>query len=198
MTMPETVFDKLEFMKVVFDAIPSPMFLVDSDVRIQHLNATASSTLGINLAKGYLQRGGEALHCIHSLEVPEGCGFSSYCSTCIIRNAVSTAFREEKVYRKKHLAQLVDGDSVRDVTLLVTTVKITFDDKSYVLLILEDITEISQLRNLLPICANCKKIRNDEQYWETVEGYFYSHHDLHFTHGMCPDCAKKLYPEIKF
>lgn len=55
--------------------------------------------------------------------------------------------------------------------------------------------EVDTLRGILPICANCKKIRDDDGYWRQVETYFSKHSDLRFSHGCCPNCAKKLYPE---
>jgi len=55
--------------------------------------------------------------------------------------------------------------------------------------------EIKQLRGILPICANCKKIRNDKGYWEMIEKYIGEHSDAEFSHGLCPVCAKNLYPE---
>ncbi len=52
------------------------------------------------------------------------------------------------------------------------------------------------LRGILPICSNCKKIRNDEGCWQQVEDYLGAHSDVGFTHGVCPGCIKKLYPTI--
>ncbi len=56
------------------------------------------------------------------------------------------------------------------------------------------ITEIKNLSGLLPICASCKKIRNDKGYWEQVESYIQKRSEAQFTHCTCPDCTKKLYP----
>ncbi|GAB4345869.1 MAG: hypothetical protein Kow0089_22970 [Desulfobulbaceae bacterium] len=56
--------------------------------------------------------------------------------------------------------------------------------------------EVRQLSGMLPICCSCKNIRNDEGYWQRVEQYIGEHADIEFTHGLCPDCAKKLYPEF--
>lgn len=58
--------------------------------------------------------------------------------------------------------------------------------------------EVRQLSGLLPICANCKKIRNDQGYWQQVESYVSDHSEAMFTHSICPDCVKELYPELKF
>jgi len=55
--------------------------------------------------------------------------------------------------------------------------------------------QIRSLKGLLPICASCKKIRNDKGYWEQIEGYIRDHSDAEFTHGLCEECARKLYPE---
>ena len=58
------------------------------------------------------------------------------------------------------------------------------------------LVEVKTLSGMLPICAWCKKIRNDEGYWQKIESYMKSHLDLDFTHGICNDCAKKEYPEL--
>ena len=60
----------------------------------------------------------------------------------------------------------------------------------------EAISKVKVLSGLLPICAGCKKIRNDNGYWEQVENYLKEHADIEFTHGFCPDCMERLYPEF--
>lgn len=56
--------------------------------------------------------------------------------------------------------------------------------------------EIRVLKGLIPICANCKKIRDDQGFWHQVESYIAAHAEVAFTHGICPECKLKLYPEI--
>ena len=51
------------------------------------------------------------------------------------------------------------------------------------------------LSGMLPICASCKKIRDDKGYWNKIEAYIEKHSEAEFSHGICPECAKKLYPE---
>ncbi len=55
---------------------------------------------------------------------------------------------------------------------------------------------IKVLDGLVPICANCKKIRDDKGYWNQIEEYITDHSDAEFSHGICPDCIKVLYPEV--
>jgi len=58
----------------------------------------------------------------------------------------------------------------------------------------EALDKIKTLKGLIPICASCKKIRDDQGYWNSVESYIKDHAEVEFTHGICPDCMKKLYP----
>jgi PAS domain S-box-containing protein len=60
----------------------------------------------------------------------------------------------------------------------------------------EAVASVKSLSGLLPICANCKKIRDDKGYWSQVENYISQHSEATFTHGICPDCIKKLYPDL--
>lgn len=56
--------------------------------------------------------------------------------------------------------------------------------------------EIHSLRGIIPICANCKKIRDDKGFWEQVDTYVQEHSDAEFTHSICPQCLTSLYPEV--
>ncbi len=56
--------------------------------------------------------------------------------------------------------------------------------------------ELKILQGLLPICAHCKKIRDDHGYWQRIEQYLEEHSEAKFSHGLCPDCFKQLYPEL--
>jgi PAS domain S-box-containing protein len=63
--------------------------------------------------------------------------------------------------------------------------------------VVEAEAEQTRLRGLLPICAHCKSIRDDRGYWHSVEAYMSEHTDAELSHGICPDCMKKLYPELQ-
>jgi DNA-binding FadR family transcriptional regulator len=57
--------------------------------------------------------------------------------------------------------------------------------------------KVKTLSGLLPICSSCKRIRNDEdKSWQHIEDYIANHSEADFTHGICPDCARQLYPEL--
>ena len=58
------------------------------------------------------------------------------------------------------------------------------------------LSKVRLLSGLLPICASCKKIRDDKGYWNQIESYISDHSEAEFSHGICPDCVRKLYPEF--
>jgi len=60
----------------------------------------------------------------------------------------------------------------------------------------EALSEIKTLSGLLPICASCKKIRDDKGYWNQIEAYIRDRSEAEFSHSICPECAKHLYPEL--
>jgi len=71
------------------------------------------------------------------------------------------------------------------------------EEKEKLIIELTDaLANIKQLKGLIPICASCKKIRDDQGFWNDVEAYIGQHSEAEFSHGICPDCTKKLYPDI--
>ena len=58
------------------------------------------------------------------------------------------------------------------------------------------LAKVETLSGLLPICSSCKKILDDKGYWQQIESYVRDHSEAEFSHGICPECAKKLYPDL--
>lgn len=80
--------------------------------------------------------------------------------------------------------------------MLVTTAPFNYDGRALVLLVLEDVSELINLRRIVPMCAGCRRIRDDDQYWQNVDLYFQRHLKIDVSHGICPECAAHLYPEL--
>ena len=59
------------------------------------------------------------------------------------------------------------------------------------------LAEVKKLSGFLPICASCKKIRDDQGYWQQIEAYISEHSEAEFSHGICPECAKKAYEDLE-
>lgn len=133
------------------------------------------------------------------------------------QEAVFEEMKNAKAEDRNHFIfqhQLSDG-SVRDVE--VFSGPITFGGKSLLCSIIHDIskrkkmernkqrlieklqkalTEVKTLRGFIPICSSCKKIRDDQGYWNQIESYIRKHSEAEFSHGICPECARKLYPGL--
>lgn len=74
--------------------------------------------------------------------------------------------------------------------------KIEIENQRLVKELSESLRKVKLLSGFLPICANCKKIRDDQGYWTQIEGYIRDHSEAEFSHSICPDCAKTLYSDI--
>lgn len=193
--MTDRILKDDNFFRVILDAIPISVIVVDSDVRIQDYNLAAGALFEGDPSRYMNMRGGNALNCLHSRETPDGCGHAEACKTCVIRNSVRKSYEGWKVLREKHKMRLLDNGKPGTLHLHVTTSPFEYKDRLLVLLMIEDITELTELAEIIPICSGCKKIRNDQKFWENVEHYLAKHLELKFTHGLCPDCAEKMYPD---
>jgi len=185
-----------DILAAVLDAIPSPLLVVDEDVRIIGFNQAASGLLGQNPELIIRRRAGEVLHCLHATETPQGCGRAEFCKDCPVRNSVTASLCGQRVVRQRARMELLRNGDVTPIYLLVTTAPFSHQGNPLVLVILEDISELMELKNILPICSRCKKIRDDQEYWQSVEVYFRKHLDVDFSHGICPQCAAELYPDV--
>jgi PAS domain-containing protein len=194
--MTQKIINQGDFIESILDAIPLPIFVVDEDVRIFWSNQAAAPLLGREPDLVFLKRCGDIMHCLHAVESSEGCGRTKFCKDCPIRNCVKLSIQGQRVVRKQNKMSMVGKDKVVEINLLVTTAPFAYQDDSLVLLILEDISELMELRRIVPICAYCKKIRDDEDFWQSVENYFKVHLNLDFSHGVCPECAKRIFPEL--
>jgi hypothetical protein len=61
----------------------------------------------------------------------------------------------------------------------------------------EALANVNQLSGMLPICSNCRKVRDDSGYWQQVEQYIAGRSRATLSHGLCPDCLKKFYPDVE-
>jgi PAS domain S-box-containing protein len=127
---------------------------------------------------------------------------------------------DKKVEALKYLAQILSGDIVEsfetqritkdgellDVWMVLTCLKDDSGNIESVATTERDITkikneqrkkdnEVKTLMGLLPICASCKQIRDDKGYWHQIESYISDHSEADFSHGICPECIKKIYPD---
>lgn len=173
---------------------PSAMFVVDRDVTIMKCNDAAVNLLNLEHDQIVHHRGGTVLQCINSNNDVGGCGCSHECITCDIRNSINKTFTpgEDSFQIPTELIVYLNNKLTR-VNALITAIVL---DDILSLLMIENITELNKLKELIPICSGCKNIRDDSNYWKSVEDYIMETSNVDMTHGLCPSCIKKYHPEL--
>ena len=175
------------------ETVPSLVMVVDEDLKVHELNGAARAFLGSDYPKALGKRSGDAFNCTHCQDDPGGCGSGRFCQICPIREAATEAFKQQMVVRRRTKADVTDAGQPREVHLLVTATPVPSQRSKRILLVLEDISALMELQDPAPICAYCKRIRDDDHYWEQVQVHFRRHFDLDLSHGTCPDCARQFY-----
>lgn len=183
-------------LQQVFDALPSMVFVVDADVRIQAYNTAAAELLAAKDGAGLNQRGGEALGCLNAMDSPHGCGHGPACASCVVRSAVGEVFAGGRVVRQRTRLELSMAGHSGEFFAQVTASPLVFEGRNLALLVIEDFSEIMELKRMIPICCVCKKIRDEANSWSRLEAYFKGQWDVNFSHGYCPDCFKDAFGEL--
>jgi AmiR/NasT family two-component response regulator len=98
-------------------------------------------------------------------------------------------------------AYLTKPTNAREVDRAITIATARFEDLIELRRTNAELTKalftVKRLSGMLPICANCKRIRDDQDHWQDIEGYIREHSEAEFTHGLCPECAEELYPDYR-
>ena len=110
----------------------------------------------------------------------------------------SPSFGKDGTYLEGKAAKLYDSEgnvvgaieSVRDITAVK---RAEIERERLISKLQEALANVQTLSGLLPICASCRKIRDDKGYWDQIESYIKRHTEVQFSHGLCPECAEKLY-----
>jgi PAS domain-containing protein len=129
------------FHRVLFDAMPMPVFVVDEDVSILDYNSAAAALLGLDKRTVLPRRSGEMLRCLHATETPEGCGHSSVCGNCVVRKSVRAAFKGDHVTREWARMELRTNGKRGKVDLRVSCQPFKYERHAYALLILEGLND---------------------------------------------------------
>jgi PAS domain S-box-containing protein len=103
--------------------------------------------------------------------------------------------RDVEVFSSK--IQVKGKDLLHSIVHDITERKFAETERERLIGELQDaLSKVKLLSGFLPICASCKKIRNDKGYWQQIEAYIRDHSEAQFSHGICPDCSRRLYPDF--
>jgi len=91
----------------------------------------------------------------------------------------------------------VNGEMlIRSIRYAIERKRIENEKAKVIVELQEALAKVKLLSGFIPICSSCKKIRDDTGYWQQIEAYIQQHSDAEFSHSICPDCCKRLYPEL--
>ncbi len=184
------------YNRAILDALPFAIFVVDEDARVEAVNRAAAAAFGLIATEVRGARAGEALHCLHEHDAPQGCGRGPECKTCVVRQTLGEALTQGCVRRRRARFDRVAGEKTERLEIRVTASPMP-EEQGKALLIIEDLSEMAKLQDLVPICARCKGIRHDQDYWQKIESFIQEQIGVDFTHGLCPTCIGVLYPDMK-
>lgn len=129
------------FHRVLFNAMPMPVFVVDKDVSILEYNTAAADLLGKKKHSVLLKRCGDVLECLNAEATPEGCGRAPDCCECVVRKAVGAAFRGRAVNRKLAQVPWLGKGKGNKMNLRVSAHPVDYDQQKFVLLMLEGLND---------------------------------------------------------
>jgi PAS domain S-box-containing protein len=113
----------------------------------------------------------------------------------LLRSLKPYAYTDKDVRLAERVANQIAG-AIANAQVFIERKRALEDREQLILQLQKALTEVKQLSGLLPICASCKKIRDDKGYWNQIESYIRDRSEAEFSHGICPDCMKKLYPDV--
>jgi PAS domain S-box-containing protein len=188
--------------RAIFENAGMGMALITADGKLIHSNATLQSILGY--------REEELLRfTLQDIMYPDDLAREmAYIRESFVSGRVAPYVAETRYVRKDgkivwgHVTATFLRDSHGQITNVlcmiedITRRKLSEEEREKLLRELQQaMVHVKTLSGLLPICSSCKKIRDDQGYWTQVERYLMDHTDAQFSHGICPDCLHKLYPE---
>jgi sigma-54 dependent transcriptional regulator, acetoin dehydrogenase operon transcriptional activator AcoR len=149
MTSVTELLNQNSFLKNLFDSMPCGLMVLDKERRVQVINNILERTFGIHLSEVMMQRGGEALKCIHALSSKKGCGYSDECGQCMIRKTAMDAMGGSRIERNRAKACFQINGIDTDLELLISAAPLDHDGERLAIVIIEDITELNKLKRRL-------------------------------------------------
>lgn len=182
-----------DIVDTLLDALPVPVLLVDARMQVLEANTTARHEFGTDAESARRNDLGVVIECLHATQQDNPCDHSVCARDCVVRNAIGGAIHGRKTLRCKATMQLHFGSDIREATLLVTAAPFKSQQSPLGLLTLEDVSELTQLHSILPVCASCGQVRSDEGYWARVKAYMSGRIDALGPCGYCSACDEQLH-----
>lgn len=183
--MAFSLLNENDFFRLVFETATCGMIIVDSGGCVQALNPEGSKIFCVVSKPDSPLKGGDLLRCVN---VGDGCGTAIACETCILRTNAIKAINGNEVSKQKGKFAVYREGEIKQFTFLVSATPLVYHQSNMALLVVEDISLITELSGLIPICACCHRIRDDKGEWVSFINYLREHSEADLTHDYCPSC----------
>jgi hypothetical protein len=177
--LEKKLFESVEFCLAMLSMIPVPICIMGRDRKIIPLNSGRA---------GKVER---QLVCAHA-EGPDHWALRDGGQGCMLCSVISECLATGLKVTQKGVwaARFSDSGDTQDYFVVIHAVPAMISGEKYILTAIEDLTEVEQLRGLLPICMDCGKIKDNKSgHWIRLEEYISERSPAKFSHGLCPDCA---------
>lgn len=192
----ELDLDRSALWRTIVESLPAAVLLVARDRRVVALNRWAEKSFGDGQIAVEGRGPGDILHCINAALSRDGCGHTPACADCQLNRATGSALAGGTLSQQEVRVTTSAGTETAERYFLLSASPVHDQQRGLAVLMLQEVTDVHRLRGLIPICASCKKIRRDNQAWEALELFIENHSHAQFTHGLCPECLERLYPEF--
>ena len=183
-----------EKYRSITESMIDAMYICTPDFRVEFMNPAMINKVG---------RDATGEHCFQTIY-----GLDEKCPWCIHEKVqkgeyVTTEIvnpKDGRTYNVSHSPIFHNNDSISKMTIFrdITQRKLIEEEREKLIKELKNVLDqVKQLSGMLPICSSCKMIRDDKGYWSQIESYIRDHSEAEFSHSICPECAKKLYPGLK-
>lgn len=190
------------WMRCIFSSLEEGVFVVSTERNLVNINNAAERMFGYSVEE-LIGKSTEVLHIDYQHYEEFGKLINESFDSGEAANFEFQMKRKNgELFPSEHTVSLLkdeDGKKIGIVSVVrdISKLKQIEQEREKLIFDLQKaLKEIKQLSGLLPICSICKKIRDDQGYWEQIESYIKKHSDVDFSHGICPACAKKHYPDL--
>jgi len=175
----------------LLDAFPSPAVIADANVTVLEANRAARQWLGDGVGTQLSLPPGSLLHCIFPQDSRGDCGTTEFCSSCVLRRSMEAVAAGRPAPRR--LAHMILGTagSSEDRWFLISASPLTLEGRKLVLVVLEDATQLVELRELLPLCPGCGASREASDLLAQARVFLRKHPDFLRADELCAECRRR-------
>ncbi len=187
----EHVLPEGSSLLALLDALPSLAFVADGEATILEANRAARQWLGDGVGTRLSLHPGDVLHCIFPQDSRGGCGTTDFCPSCVLRQSIEAVVSGRPAPRR--MAHMILGATgpPEDRWFLVSASPLALEGRKLVLVVLEDATQLVELRELLPLCPGCGADRKASDPLGQVRIFLRKHPDFLLADELCTECRQR-------